>query len=176
MKTIIVGLGNPILGDDGVGWKVVEEVKKKLVSPSPCPSDTPLLEGEGHTVDIECLSLGGLSLMEHLIGYQRAILVDAFKPESDEPLGMIRVFRLSDLPNYSAFHVTNAHDTSLQQAFELGKSMGALLPVEVTVVGVTAHKIYDFHEGLSLSVANAVPLAVSIVLDLIQQSVTMLRR
>jgi Ni,Fe-hydrogenase maturation factor len=27
MKTIVIGLGNPILGDDGVGWKVAEEVK-----------------------------------------------------------------------------------------------------------------------------------------------------
>jgi hypothetical protein len=28
MKVLIVGLGNPILGDDGVGWKVAEEVRK----------------------------------------------------------------------------------------------------------------------------------------------------
>ncbi|HMZ07522.1 MAG TPA: hydrogenase maturation protease, partial [Anaerolineales bacterium] len=65
MKTLIVGLGNPILGDDGVGWKVVEEIKKQ----------TPSSQGD---VDVICLSLGGLALMEHLIGYQRAILVDSF--------------------------------------------------------------------------------------------------
>jgi hydrogenase maturation protease len=170
MKTIVVGLGNPILGDDGVGWKVAEEVKSKWISSSPLSTQPD--NGKGNTVDVECVSLGGMSLMEHLIGYQSAILIDAFKPEADEPLGMLRVFKLRDLPNYSAFHVTSAHDTSLQQAFELGKSMGALLPEDVTVVGVATCKIYDFHEGLSMSVANTVPLAVRTVLDLVQQSVT----
>ena len=164
MKTIIVGLGNPILGDDGVGWKVAEAVKSKLASPSPM---TPLVLGEGRTIDIECLSLGGLSLMEHLIGYQQAILIDAFKPVADEALGSIIVLKLSDLPTYSAFHVTSAHDTSLQHALELGKSMGAALPHDVMVVGIITHKIYDFHEGLSQPVAEAVPLAVRIVLDLL---------
>ena len=41
MKTLIVGLGNPILGDDGIGWKVAEEVCKNL------PKDMP--------VEVECL-------------------------------------------------------------------------------------------------------------------------
>lgn len=29
-KTLIIGLGNPILGDDGVGWKVAQEVERQL--------------------------------------------------------------------------------------------------------------------------------------------------
>ena len=112
MKTLIVGLGNPILGDDGVGWKVAEEVCKNL------PKDMP--------VEVECISLGGIGLMEHLIGYDRAIMVDAF--EMDAPIGSISVLKLSQLPNYSAFHITSAHDTSLQKAMELGREMGAHLP------------------------------------------------
>ena len=32
MKTLIIGLGNPILGDDGVGWVVAEAVAKRLPS------------------------------------------------------------------------------------------------------------------------------------------------
>jgi hydrogenase maturation protease len=169
MKTIVVGLGNPILGDDAVGWKVADEVRSKLTSSSPLSAQPD--NGQGDAIDVECLSLGGMSLMEHLIGYQYAILIDAFRPEADEPLGMLRVFKLRDLPIYSAFHVTSAHDTSLQQAFELGKSMGALLPENVTVVGVTTREICHFHEGLSQLVANTVPLAVHKVLDLIQQNV-----
>ena len=30
MKTIVIGLGNPILGDDGIGWRVVEQVQKEI--------------------------------------------------------------------------------------------------------------------------------------------------
>jgi hydrogenase maturation protease len=161
MKTLVVGLGNPILGDDGVGWKVAEEVKKQLSSPP-----TPLPKGEGgQDVDVDCLSLGGISLMEHLMDYDRAILIDAFA--LDEPIGSILVLKLSDLPNYSAFHTTSTHDTSLQNAIELGKSMGARLPEDVRVVGIATKHVYDFSEELSPPVAEAVPQAVRFVLELL---------
>jgi hydrogenase maturation protease len=156
-RMLVVGLGNPILGDDGVGWKVAEELRINLAPNSP--------------VDVECLSLGGISLMEHLIGYERAILVDAFA--LDGPIGSILVFKLSELPNYSAFHTTSAHDTSLQNAIKLGRSMGAQLPEEITVIGIATRKIYDFSEELSPPVAQAVPQAVRIVQDWLKQIVTM---
>jgi len=154
-KMLVVGLGNPILSDDGVGWKVAEEVKKKL------PPDSP--------VDVDCLSLGGISLMEHLIDYDRAILIDAFA--LDEPTGSILVLKLDDLPHYSAFHTTSTHDTSLQNAIELGKSMGAKLPEDITVVGIATKHVYDFSEVLSPPVAEAVPQAVKFVLDLLGEKV-----
>jgi hydrogenase maturation protease len=155
-RTLVVGLGNPILGDDGVGWKVAEELRASLEPDS--------------SVDVEYLSLGGISLMEHLIGYERAILVDAFA--LDGPIGSILVFKLSELPNYSAFHTTSAHDTSLQNAIKLGRSMGAQLPEDITVVGIATRHIYDFSEELSPPVAQAVPQAVRIVQDWLKQIVT----
>jgi hydrogenase maturation protease len=159
MKTLVVGLGNPILGDDGVGWKVAEDVKEQL------PADA--------SVDVDCLSLGGISLMEHLIGYEHAILIDAFALE--EPIGSILILKLSDLPNFSAFHTTSAHDTSLQNAIELGRSMGAKLPDDVEIVGIATNRIYDFSEELSAPVADAVPFASRLVLDLLKQSTGQLR-
>lgn len=151
---MVIGLGNPILGDDGVGWKVAEEVRKQL------PYDM--------SVNVDCLSVGGISLMEHLIGYDRAILIDAFALE--EPIGSILVLKLRDLPNYSAFHTTNTHDTSLQNAIELGRSMGAPLPNEVDIVGIATHRIYDFGEELSPPVAEAVSFAARVVIDLVKQT------
>ena len=161
-NVLVVGLGNPILGDDGVGWKVAEEVKRQLPSP---------FQGEGQEmrVDVDCISLGGISLMEHLIGYDRAILIDAFA--LDEPTGSILVLKLDDLPHYSAFHTTSTHDTSLQNAIELGKSMGAKLPEDITVVGIATKHVYDFSEVLSPPVAEAVPQAVKFVLDLLGEKV-----
>ncbi len=162
MKTLVIGLGNPILGDDGVGWKVAEEVKKYLTSPP-----APLLKGEGEEVDVDCLSLGGISLMEHLIGYERAILIDALA--SDQKPGSVIVSKLSEMPDYSALHTTSAHDTSLQNALKLGKGLGAKLPDEVLVVGITTNRVYDFSEELSAPAANAVPEAAKTVLDLLRQ-------
>jgi len=155
MKTIVVGLGNPILGDDGVGWRVAGKVKEQLTP------DLPAV--------VDCLSLGGISLMEHLIGYERALLIDAVSSEG--AIGSILVLKLKDMPNYSAYHITSAHDTSLQNAIDLGRSMGAKLPDEITVVGIATHHIYDFSEELSPPVAEAVPRAVEIVLGLLKESV-----
>ena len=160
MKTIIVGLGNPILGDDGVGWKVAEEVQKQLSSPH-----WRGVRGEGNHVDVEFLSLGGLSLMEHLIGYERAILIDAMT--SDQEPGCVISMRLSELPDHSAFHTTSTHDTSLQNALKLGKAMGADLPVQVDIVGLATDHVYEFGEELSLPIAQAVPKATQIVIDLL---------
>lgn len=155
MKTLVVGLGNPILGDDGVGWKVAEKICQQL------PVD--------EAVAVDCLSLGGISLMEHLIGYDRAILIDAFA--ADEDRGSIHVMRLNDMPNYSAFHISSAHDTSLQNAIEMGRSLGAHLPDNIIVVGVATQRIYDFSEELSPPVAEVVSQVVKIVLDLLKQNV-----
>jgi len=155
MKTLVVGLGNPILGDYGVGWKIAEEVKKQL------PQDS--------AVDVVCLSLGGVGLMEHLINYQRAILVDAFPWSESETSGSILIMKLSDLPHYTAFHTPGTHDTPLQNALEAGRAMGASLPEIVDVVGIATHRIQDFSEQLSPPVAEAVSFAARIVVDLLKQ-------
>ena len=155
MKTIVIGLGNPILGDDGVGWKVAEEVMKRL------PEDAP--------VDVICLSVGGISLMENLIGYERAIIVDAFA--TDAPVGSISILKLDQLPNYSALHTTSAHDTSLHSAMELGRLMGAQLPDDVMIVGIATRHVFDFSDELSPPVARVVRSTAMVVLDMLKESI-----
>lgn len=155
MKTIVVGLGNPVLGDDGVGWRIAEEVHNRL---------DPVLH-----INVDYLSLGGISLMEHLIGYQRVILVDAFY--SDEEPGLIKVSKLEELPNYSAYHITSAHDTSLQNALKLGRDLGANLPEEIIVVGITTKHVYDFSQELSPPIEKAISKAVEIVMELAMQNI-----
>lgn len=154
MKTLIIGLGNPILGDDGVGWRVVEEVAKAAAGRP--------------EVETDCVALGGLSLMERLTGYRRVILVDAIYT-GDEPVGTVRRFTLADLPDLTAGHTASAHDTSLHNAMNVGRSMGVLLPEddEVHIVAIEAENVYDFSERLTPAVEAAIPAAVKVVLDLL---------
>ena len=104
--------------------------------------------------------------MEHLIGYKHVILIDSFFSEAE--LGSVMVSNLDQIPNYSAFHFTNSHDTSLQNALKLGKSLGAQLPNEVMVVGISIHPVHDFSELLSSAVSKAIPEASQIVIDLLK--------
>ena len=58
-------------------------------------------------VHVECLGLGGLSLMEHLVGYDRAILVDTILT-GEHPIGTVSYFSLDELPDLAAGHLTPA--------------------------------------------------------------------
>jgi hydrogenase maturation protease len=160
MKTLIVGLGNPILGDDGVGWKVATEVERLLPAPSQGV-------GPGMRVDVDCVSLGGLSLMEHLIGYQRAIVIDAIGT-GQHPIGTAYHFRLDDLYDPTSGHTTAAHDVSLITALKIGRSLDAALPDRIDVVAIESPYVYEFTEELTPPVAAAVPQAVELVMDLLQ--------
>ena len=157
---LIIGLGNPLLSDDGVGWHVTEELRT-------------LLTGEAQnnlksSVEIDALAGGGLSLMERLVGYDRAILIDAM--QSDYLVGTVSVFQLEQLDNPFAGHLGSTHETNLQTALEIGRQLNAHLPQPgaISIVAVEAETIYDFSEQLSPPVAAAVPAAVQAVLTLIK--------
>ncbi len=155
MKTLIIGLGNPILGDDGVGWRVAEGIAK--------------LTANQPEVEIDYVSLGGLSLMERLTGSERTILIDAIFT-GEKPVGSISQFALNELPDLTAGHSASVHDTSLRNALSVGRSMSIPLPKDedVIIVAIEAKKVYDFTEELSPAVAAAVPRAVRTILGLLE--------
>jgi len=161
-KIIVIGLGNPILGDDGVGWRVGELVQEKVrtlyekVSP------------DMQNVEVECVSEGGLRLMEIMIGCDRAIVVDALTTGC-QPDGTISQFPLDTLPDACQGHIASPHTTTLQDALSMGRELGLHLPTQVLIVGIEAHKTYDFSESLSPPVQACLPQAVESVMDLIEQ-------
>lgn len=150
VPTLIIGLGNPILGDDGVGWRVAESVK--ATNPA---------------AEVDFFSLGGLSLMERMIGYQKVIIIDAIQTQ-DGQSGQVYTLPLESLPDLSTGHSTAAHDTSLQTALNLGRMMGAELPEQVIIVAIEADRVYDFSEELTGSVEKAIPVATRTVLALVE--------
>jgi hydrogenase maturation protease len=161
MKTLILGLGNPILGDDGVGWVVADKIRAVLSDPKSGIADP-------QAVEVDTASLGGLSLMERLTDAERVILVDAIFT-AKKPVGTVSKFTLSELPDLSAGHSASAHDTSLRNALNVGRSMDIPLPEDenVFIVAIEAKNVYDFSQELSPAVAEAVPQAIQAVIDLI---------
>lgn len=170
-KTLVIGLGNPILGDDGVGWKIAETVKDRLNTEGHLRLPVrPIGSKSVHylsLVEVDCLSLGGLSLMERLLGYERAIIIDSMET-GQGPVGSVRTFPLASLSDPMAGHSASAHDMSLITALKTAESIGADIPKQVDVVAVEAQNVYEFSEELSPPVAAAVSEAVQAVLDLLQ--------
>jgi hydrogenase maturation protease len=151
VKTIVVGLCNPILGDNGIGWQIARQVQQRQAFPS--------------EVDVDCLSVGGISLMERLIGYERAIMIDSFVTHKN-PIGPLLCFSLDELPNWTLGHTCSAHDTTLQNALKMSKDLGTQLPDETMVLAIEAQNVYDFSEKLTPQVATSVPSAVQTIIDL----------
>ena len=153
--TLVVGLGNPILGDDGVGWTVIDALESRL------GGDTSRLGA----VELERLSVGGLSLMERLVGYERAIVVDAVLGP-DRP-GTVWSLPLRAVATRQGSHLNSAHDLSLSEALAAGRGLGARLPEEITVVGIAVRRVDEFDERLSPAVAGAVNEAVETIVGVL---------
>ncbi|MCI0469466.1 MAG: hydrogenase maturation protease [Nitrospirae bacterium] len=148
MKTIVIGLGNPYLTDDGVGIKIVRElcaIKKERR----CLSDA--------SVDLTEAYSGGLGLLDIMIGYDRAVIIDAMVTGRYEA-GSIQMVPLSDL--LSTKNLVCAHDTNLHTAVEIGKMLDAPMPSDIIIWGIEGKDVATFGDDLSQEVKNAMPHAV----------------
>lgn len=131
-RILVIGLGNPILGDDGVGWQVGEQIQSQIRS---CIEGN---LGNGFTrVDVECAAEGGLRLMELMVGYDYAVVVDALVT-GEKPQGAVTCIPLEALPDYTVGHVSSPHNTTLQTAMRLGRELDLHLPRSVTIIGIEA--------------------------------------
>ena len=158
MKTIVIGLGNPILTDDGVGVLVAYEVSKILALQ------------KRNDIEVTEASVGGIRLMEHMVGFNRAILVDAIISSNGSSPGTIHKMSLDDLMDISPTqHSTSSHDTSLTTALAMGGRLGLLLPDEIVIYAIEVENIIDFNENPTSGVAKAIPLATKSVLDEIEK-------
>jgi hydrogenase maturation protease len=160
-KTLIIGLGNPILTDDGVGVHVAREIERQVdISAHP---DLAITEA----------SVGGLRLMETVLGYQRVVLIDAYylDPENTVP-GRIHRMNLDDLRNITPTqHSTSAHDTSLVTALDAAQEMGYRVPDEFIIFAIEVENIFEFSETPTPAVASAIPKVAGLIIQELSLSV-----
>ncbi len=154
MKTLIVGLGNPILTDDGVGVKVAYAVEEAL-SPN-IPENLTITEA----------SVGGLRLMELMVGFDRVILIDAILNGSN--FGSIHQMTLDDLRQITPTeHSASAHDTSLITALDAAKQLGLHLPTDFACIAIEVENVLDFSDQPTPAVAAAIPIVTEMVLGML---------
>lgn len=150
MKTLILGMGNSILSDDSVGIRVAHELRGK-VDPS--------------SVTIEEASVGGLNMLDLIVGFDKAIIIDAIQT-TDGHVGQI--YRLTDDFFNSTRYATSAHDVNFATAIELGKKLGLAIPKEIIVFAIEVKEIITFSETCTPEVEAAIPVAVNKVLGELQ--------
>jgi hydrogenase maturation protease len=154
MKTLVLGIGNSILGDDGVGVRVAREVATRV---------------NDENVDVRDVNVDGLNLFDHILGYDRLVVVDAIVTE-DGRVGEIyrlKPERVCD-PSRSAI---SPHHFNLATTIEIGKELfpGAM-PGEVILYAISAEEANAVTEEMTREVKEAVPRAAGLVLEEISSS------
>ena len=142
-STVLVGLGNPVRGDDAVGLRVAEAVEDLLRA-------RPVAGAR-----VATSTRGGFELMELLTGADRAIVVDCLDLPDARP-GHVRALSLEEVAGCA--RLVGSHDIGLATAVALGRLLGAAMPEHVEIVGIEAEVADRIEEGLSPGVAAAVPL------------------
>jgi hydrogenase maturation protease len=147
MKTLVLGLGNLILSDDGAGIRVAQEVGKQLNDPQITVSET---------------SAAGLSLLDSIVGYDKVIIIDAIQTKKGQAG---QIYRMKSEDFSFAKHFSSPHQTNLVTALELGKMLGLVMPQKITIFAVEAKDIASFSEKCTPEVERAIPEAVKMVLE-----------
>lgn len=139
----VVGVGNPLMGDDGIGIAVVER-----------------LEREGVQAGVEVIDggTGGLTLLTLMEGARAVVLVDAL--EMGRTPGTVIASAYSEWRFRIAGSGLSLHQAGLAEVLALGAELGEL--PEVFVVGIQP-AVIAMGQELSAAVAAALPEAVAAV-------------
>ena len=143
---LILGLGNPLLGDEGIGGRVVEELRGLAL-----PDGVDVIEG----------GTAGLGLIGLMEGYQRVIIVDA--ADMGRPPGHIVRFTPSEVQFKTAEAPLSLHQIGLVEALALAEAL-EMAPAELIIIGVQPSRL-EMGVGLSPEVEGAIPQVVRMVLD-----------
>jgi hydrogenase maturation protease len=156
VSTRIIGLGNSILTDDGVGIYASREVSRRLA-------------GAGQTADIDIVEseVAGFAMLELMAGWKRVILLDAIQFEGVEPGTVVRV-EPEDL--HTSLRIRSVHEIDLPTALELGRRMGFDMPAQLTIFGIQAQDMLTFGESLTEAATRGMNKAVDLVLQEISNS------
>jgi hydrogenase maturation protease len=147
MKTLVLGLGNLILSDDGAGIRVAQEVGKQLNDPQITVSET---------------SAAGLSLLDSIVGYDKVIIIDAIQTQKGQAG---QIYRMKPEDFSFAKHLSSPHQINLVTALKLGKMLDLAMPQKITIFAVEAKDIASFSEKCTPEVERAIPEVVKMVLE-----------
>jgi hydrogenase maturation protease len=147
-RTLIIGLGNTILSDDGAGIYASRHIAERC-------------KGRAD-IDIVETSLGGVGLLDLMTGYDKVIIVDAVFTAKKQP-GLIYQLDIEDLgdPSYSS----GPHFLDVRTSIELGRRLGLPMPKKIEIFAIEIKDNTTFSETLTQEVKQALPFLTEKVLE-----------
>lgn len=150
LKILILGLGNDILTDDGIGPRLVKDLPAIICHPG---------------ITYDNAACGGLELMEYIRGFDKAIIIDAIRTNKGMP-GEVYHFSPSDFIETS--NISNLHDINFLTALKMGKDLDIDLPSELHIIAIEIITDLDFSEELSEELKEKYPAILQRVKTIVQ--------
>lgn len=141
---VIVGLGNEIASDDGVGIHAARTLEAAFQ--------------DRDDIEIVALPWAGFALLDVLRGRRRAILIDGLATGAHRPGTVVR---LSEDDLAGSVRLNSFHDINYPTVMALGRTMGWGMPDEVAIWGVEMAVADEFGETLTADVADSVQTVVN---------------
>ena len=140
MSTLVLGVGNPILTDDGIGIKIAQRLKE-----------------ENAKLKVIETSEAGIALLDLIAGYDKLIIIDSIQTEKGKP-GDLYKLEPGDLKPSKDF--SSSHGIDVATAFELGKGLGYRMPKFVSIYAVEIKDNTTFGEKCTEEVEQRIPFIV----------------
>ncbi len=148
-STLILGLGNTLLTDDGVGVYAARRASELI--------------GTEDIIDIKEAEIAGFALLDLLEGYDRAIIIDALNRPGHSP-GEISIHSVDDFSSTS--HLTTGHQIDLPTAVELGKQLDRTVPRKIRIVCVQVADDRTLGEQCTPAVEKAIEPAAKLAVEI----------
>lgn len=147
MNTLVLGLGNPILSDDGVGPQIAKELEGRL---------------DQREATVMEASLAGLNLLDVLVYYDRAIIVDAIQTVGGKAG---QIYRLEPEAFNTTRYASSIHDVNFATALELGNRLGLALPQQIVIFAIEVEDTTTFSEECTPKVREAISACVEMIIQ-----------
>jgi len=148
---LILGIGNEILTDDGIGPKLVQDLDKNRL-----PAN----------IIYQNVSLGGLELLDIIQDFDTVLFIDAIKTGKNSP-GSIHCFSPDDFKE--TLHLSNLHDINFLTALELGKQTGMRIPCSITIIAIEIEEDRVFSYSFSPIIQKLYPEILDKVQHLLEE-------
>jgi hydrogenase maturation protease len=142
----VIGCGNPLMGNDAVGVRVIE-----------------MLHETHPEIDVIEGGVGGLGLIPMMEGYDHVIMVDATTGYGAH-IGEMMVF---SKPPSNDFFPLSLSDIGVLDAVNIAEELGVC--PQITIIGIEAGKIQEFSDSMSPEMEPAVADACAFILSMIKK-------
>ncbi|MGC8782913.1 MAG: hydrogenase maturation protease [Armatimonadota bacterium] len=146
-RTLVLALGNDLLGDDGVGLEAARQIAGQV---------------DG-SVDVVESREAGLALLELLEGYERALLIDSIVTGRYPP-GTVLEFSSNDFRRVIA---PSPHYAGLPEVLEMARRLNLVFPQDIRILAMEVQNPYEFRIGFSEPVQEALPRLVQRALQIL---------